>query len=375
MKSSNLFPVALAGAAVAQNSSASLVDAIGEHDSLSVLGELLSNYTEILDILSELSNVTILAPENAALEGFLEDWDESDVGLLTAILSYHVLNGTYFSDNVTDTPAFIPTLLSNETYTNVTDGQVVEVVSSGDNVTFYSALRQQSNVTQADIEFEGGVIHIIGEVLTIPGNLTETAIEGSLAAVAGALNFTSLATEIEGLEDVTIFAPNNDAFAAIANLVGNLTEEDLSSILEYHVVQGDVWYSSDLSNTTVETIGGEELNITVLEDGSVYVDSARVVLADILIANGVVHVINNVLNPNATDNEPNPSTTTPAFAGASTATDGGVPFTTGIPEPTATGDDTSDLNDGENTEDAAPRATAAIAMGALFGGAAMLLNI
>lgn len=248
-----------------------------------------------------------------------------------------------------------------------------------------------------DIEFEGGVIHIISEVLTIPGNLTETAIEGNLAAVAGALNFTDLASEIEGLENVTIFAPNNDAFAAIASLVGNLTEDDLTSILEYHVVEGDVWYSSDLSNTTVESVGGEELNITVLEDGEVYVNSARVVLADILIANGVVHVIDkfvfqvpffhltrhmstdrpahSVLNPNATDSEPNPSTTTPAFSGASTATDGGVPFTTGLPEPTATGEDTPDLNDDEDEEDAAPRATAAIAMGALFGGAAMLMNI
>lgn len=82
-----------------------------------------------------------------------------------------------------------------------------------------------------------------------------------------------------------------------------------------------------------------------------------------------------VLNPNATDSEPNPSTTTPAFSGASTATDGGVPFTTGLPEPTATGEDTPDLNDDEDEEDAAPRATAAIAMGALFGGAAMLMNI
>lgn len=149
MKASNVLPVAFASAALAQNSSASLVDAIGEYDNLSVLGELLSNHTEILDMLSDLSNITVLAPENEALEGLLEDWDHSDVGLLTAILSYHVLNGTYFSDNVTDTPAFIPTLLSNETYTNVTDGQVVEVVSSGENVTFYSALRQESNVTEA----------------------------------------------------------------------------------------------------------------------------------------------------------------------------------------------------------------------------------
>lgn len=88
-----------------------------------------------------------------------------------------------------------------------------------------------------------------------------------------------------------------------------------------------------------------------------------------------------MLNPNGTDseNEPDPSATepaTPAFSGASTATDGNVPFTSGQPEPTATETNT-DLNEGEdggNEEDAAPRASAAVLMGALFGGAAIMFN-
>lgn len=122
-------------------------------------------------------------------------------------------------------------------------------------------------------------------------NLTETAIEGSLSAVAGALNMTEQGSDLEGLMNITVFAPNNDAFASIASVVGNLSTEELSSILEYHVISGSVLYSSDLSNGTQETLGGEDVEITISEDGDVFVNAARVVVPDILIANGVVHVI------------------------------------------------------------------------------------
>jgi uncharacterized surface protein with fasciclin (FAS1) repeats len=391
MKFSGVLPAAFAGAALAQDGSSSLVDAIEGQDGLSLLGGLLGNSTSLLGSLSNATNITVLAPSDSALRDILNSTmlqDLPDVeGYLTAILQYHVLNGTFYAANVTNSSMFIPTMLSNSSWENVSGAQVVEAMAAEDDegnktVSFYGALKQQANVTEADIEFEGGVIHIINELLMVPMNLTETAIEGSLSAVAGALNMTEQGPDLEGLMNITVFAPNNDAFASIASVVGNLSTEELSSILEYHVISGTVLYSSDLSNGTQETLGGEDVEITISEDGDVFVNAARVVVPDILIANGVVHVIDNVLNPNGTDseNEPDPSATepaTPAFSGASTATDGNVPFTSGQPTPTATETNT-DLNEGGDAggdeEDAAPRASAGVLMGALFGGAAIMFN-
>jgi uncharacterized surface protein with fasciclin (FAS1) repeats len=391
MKFSGVLPAAFAGAALAQDGSSSLVDAIEGQDGLSLLGGLLGNSTSLLGSLSNATNITVLAPSDSALRDILNSTmlqDLPDVeGYLTAILQYHVLNGTFYAANVTNSSMFIPTMLSNSSWENVSGAQVVEAMAAEDDegnktVSFYGALKQQANVTEADIEFEGGVIHIINELLMVPMNLTETAIEGSLSAVAGALNMTEQGPDLEGLMNITVFAPNNDAFASIASVVGNLSTEELSSILEYHVISGTVLYSSDLSNGTQETLGGEDVEITISDDGDVFINAARVVVPDILIANGVVHVIDNVLNPNGTDseNEPNPSATepaTPAFSGASTATDGNVPFTSGQPTPTATETNT-DLNEGGDAggdeEDAAPRASAAVLMGALFGGAAIMFN-
>ncbi|CRK37233.1 hypothetical protein BN1723_020658, partial [Verticillium longisporum] len=90
-------------------------------------------------------------------------------------------------------------------------------------------------------------------------------------------------------ESITVFAPNNEAFAALGSL-DDISEEDLQAVLQYHVIAGTVAYSSTLSEGTVETLTGETVNISI-RDGNVFVNDAQVVLADVLISNGVVHVI------------------------------------------------------------------------------------
>lgn len=108
----------------------------------------------LLSALSSATNITLLAPSNDAISKLLANNATvaaiaKDPGLLIAVLQYHVLQGTYFASQVPTTPAFIPTLLDNSTYSNVTGGQVVEAVSRGGNVTFYSGLKINSTVTQA----------------------------------------------------------------------------------------------------------------------------------------------------------------------------------------------------------------------------------
>jgi hypothetical protein len=131
---------------------------------------------------------------------------------------------------------------------------------------------------------------------------------------------------------VTIFCPNNDAFQKLAGAPGganNITDEQLAEILQYHVVQGAVGYSTTLSNDLkLPTLAGQELTITIDAEGAVFANNARVINSDILIANGVLHVIDTVLDPagaNAAPNTAEPSTDD-SFATLASA----VPFTSGI---------------------------------------------
>ena len=157
-----------------------------------------------------------------------------------------------------------------------------------------------------------------------------------VSATAGALKLNSLVSSlkaaglvetVDSLAGVTIFAPNDAAFKAIASATANLSKADLGEILTYHVVPNVVGYSTGLKNNQeLTTVQGAKLTIRI-EDDSVFVNGAKVVIADVLTNNGVVHVLDGVLNFNATDDMPDASAETqaPAFtdaAGTPTETDG-----------------------------------------------------
>lgn len=100
----------------------------------------------------------------------------------------------------------------------------------------------------------------------------------------------------------TVFAPTNSAFESLfselgINSVEDLSAEQLAPILTYHVLSGKVM-SSDLSNTSVETLNkGNKIKVDI-SDG-VKINDSKVVAADIAGQNGVIHVIDKVLIPEA----------------------------------------------------------------------------
>ncbi|KAB2576552.1 Fasciclin domain-containing protein [Lasiodiplodia theobromae] len=309
------------------------------------LSNLTSYYISLPDSLSALSaarNITILAPSNNAFEQLLSSplgaALTNDPDLVQAMLTYHVLNGSYSSSQITEDSQFIPTLLTDPRYTNVTGGQRVEVEKEDGNDVFYSGLRQNLTLGRSDINFTGGYIHIIDTVLTLPPNVSSTAVATNLTALVGALTNASLVGAVDTTPDVTIFAPANDAFAAIGSVLDGTSSDDLSNLLSYHVVNGTVAYSSDLQgNQTVTALNGGDLTIRVLDDGDVFVNGARVIIPDILVANGVVHVIDNVLNPSNSTSGPsdeNDDSGDVQYTGATSATN--VPFTSGVATATAT---------------------------------------
>lgn len=125
----------------------------------------------------------------------------------------------------------------------------------------------------------------------MPQNISETLSNANLTAAEGAINAANLNDSVANTHDVTIFAPNNDAFNAIGSITSNLTSDQLASIVGYHVINGSVNYSTQLQNSTLTTVNGQNITITV-ENGTVYANSAKITVPDILLANGVVHVIN-----------------------------------------------------------------------------------
>jgi len=383
-------------AAIASVASAqSLVSLLQNTTELSSLFSLLQGYPDLVNTLSGASNVTVFAPNNAALAAAgaaLTAANSTLPNFVPNLIEYHVLKSSVYASQIGRTPVFAHTLQNNTAYSNVTNGQVVEArAATNGSVYLTSGLKNRAEVVTANVNFTGGVVHIIDSVLTIPPKISTTASDAGLSAFAGALNLAGLTNAVDGLKDITVFAPSNAAFQNIGSALGNLSSAALTSILTYHVINGTIAYSPSLGNVSIPTLGGGRVNITVSPAGQVYVNQARVINPDILVANGVVHVIDNVLNPNGTVSAGNG---TNAFPGASSVSNLGA-LTSSLPAATTTvvaltsttdnvasgytgtqapgGTATSQISTTSSPGAAAPMATAAVAGAMVVGGWAALL--
>lgn len=121
---------------------------------------------------------------------------------------------------------------------------------------------------------------------------------GNFTTLVAAVEAAGLVETLKGEGPFTVFAPTDEAFAALPEGTVEALLNDipaLTAILTYHVVPGAVM-SGDLSDGMMaETVNGQSVTITLGD--AVMVDGATVVTADIEASNGVIHVIDSVILP------------------------------------------------------------------------------
>lgn len=100
------------------------------------------------------------------------------------------------SSSFDSTPQFLPTLLTNQAFTNVTGGQVVEVTSGNGTVSIYSAIKAQSTIAVPDAIFIGGLIQQIDKVLTIPVAAPATITEAGLNDLIALLTLEGVVSHV-----------------------------------------------------------------------------------------------------------------------------------------------------------------------------------
>ena len=133
-------------------------------------------------------------------------------------------------------------------------------------------------------------------------DIVDTAVAaGNFNTLATALQAAGLADTLKGNGPFTVFAPTDEAFGklppgTVESLLKPENKEKLKAILLYHVVSGDVTAAQVAQLNSAKTINGQNLKLKV-DDGTVMVNDAKVVKADVLASNGVIHVIDTVLLP------------------------------------------------------------------------------
>lgn len=268
------------------NDGPTILEIAGNNNNLSIFVDNIVS-TGLQNILSGSGPFTVFAPTNDAFEelpeGLLESLTTDEI---RDILLYHVL-GAQVAAGALQPVQTVPTVSTGEIF----------ITSDGNGVT----INGNSSVTTADLFASNGVIHVIDQVL-LPDALGTIAANAQkryfLTELFDALIATDLVSTFANPEaELTIFAPNNDAFEAIADVAAGLTTEELADILLYHVIDARVLSGDLLSEQTVTTLNGQDITIT-LQSGIVSVNGqATVTSVDNDGINGVIHVINNVLLP------------------------------------------------------------------------------
>ncbi len=134
-----------------------------------------------------------------------------------------------------------------------------------------------------------------------PKDIVDTAVAaGSFTTLAKLLTDAGLVETLKGTGPFTVFAPTDEAFAAVpADTLAALGADKalLTKVLTYHVVPGLVM-AADIKPGDVATVAGPTIKLSIV-DGKVMVNDATVATADVVASNGVIHVIDKVLLPPA----------------------------------------------------------------------------
>lgn len=133
-------------------------------------------------------------------------------------------------------------------------------------------------------------------------DIVDTAVaSGKFNTLVAAVKAAGLVETLKGDGPFTVFAPTDEAFAKIPKdkLEALLKDkEQLTAILTYHVVPGQVLAADVVKLDSAKTVQGSKVAITS-SGGTVKVDNAKVIKTDIRCANGVIHVIDAVILPKA----------------------------------------------------------------------------
>jgi len=247
----------------------------------------------LADTLNGPGPFTVFAPTDAAfamlptgtVDSLLMPQNE---GQLADILSYHVVPGQFDSQDV---------MIAD--YLDTAFGQDLAVSTDGG--VMIGNMGSMAMVTQTDIPAGNGIIHVIDSVITPMDIVDVAAYNGSFTTLLTAVEAAGLESVLRGDGPFTVFAPTDDAFAAlpegtVESLLMPQNKDALIQILTYHVADRAISSAELAGYEMLEMVSGDSAMVSI--DGSgASIDSANIVLTDLKAGNGIIHVISEVILP------------------------------------------------------------------------------
>ncbi len=277
-----------------------IVDVAKGDPRLSILVEAVTA-ADLAGTLSAPGPYTVFAPTNDAFAALLaelgvtKDQLLANKPLLTAVLKYHVLAGRVPAAQVPLGKAITPL-----------EGGIFKIDQVDGALRTTDGRNRSGRIVQTDVEASNGVIHVIDKVL-LPADksLVQTVLATPALSILGeAVVAAGLVDTLNGTGPFTVFAPTNDAFAALLAELGVTKDQLLANkplltqVLTYHVLAGRVLKADVPVNTPITTVQGGTFSVSpALSITDQRGRSAAIVATDVLASNGVAHVIDKVILP------------------------------------------------------------------------------
>ena len=267
---------------------------------LATLAEALSA-AGLAGTLAQPGNFTVFAPTNDAFNRLLAELGVSkqqlfnDRTLLTAVLQYHVLNARVQRAAVPAGKAITPLA-----------GGIFKIDAVGNGLVITDGRNRTANIVETDILTANGVVHVVDRViLPADKNIVQTAQAlPQFSILVEAVVAAGLQGALSGTGPLTVFAPTNDAFAALLTELGVTKAQLLADtalltrVLTYHVVGSRVLKADVPVGPAIGTLQGGTFTV----DSTLRITDARsrragITGTDVLTSNGVIHVIDRVILP------------------------------------------------------------------------------
>jgi transforming growth factor-beta-induced protein len=259
------------------------------------------------------ANLTVFAPTDAAFNTLATQLGFANATAmvnalspadLASILTYHVLPAKKSAADLQVGGSTQATAYS------FTGSATTLKLNTSSGVAITDAVLATAHVITADVAADNGVVHVVDKVLVPPGVLNVVqmaqANPATFSSLVGAVVSTGLAPTLSGTGPFTVFAPTNAAFSAAPS---GLSTYQLTSVLLYHVLSGQVLSSQIPFGTPVATLDTTTLGGATVAPETITINSdltiadktaipAKLVATDVRAKNGVIHVIDKVLIPN-----------------------------------------------------------------------------
>ncbi len=267
-----------------------IVQLASQDDQLSTFSQIVID-AELEGKLSTNGSYTVFVPSDSAFNdlpnGFIDSLTNNQ---LQEVLNYHIVSEKMLKSDITGKESL-----------KTDQGGSVFINEVGNTI----ELNHNARVTDEDIEASNGVIQKIDEVLLPDSYLSVFGvIHKRYSLKTFACHCTSGRTNLDNVlrnkdSEFTVFAPNEAAFENYNKNVDDLSDSELEHILNYHVINEKIMSDEFTDGQSLTTRNGENMTISVSSDGTISIngDQAVVQQADLEGANGVVYIVDSVIDP------------------------------------------------------------------------------